>query len=137
MKQLLIKSPAASRLRQRKHVLARRFLIPSDLVGGSFVETSRRCGRQNCRCASGAGHEQWTLTTSHLGKRSVQRIPRDWVRDVERAVAKTQAYLDAVKEITAAVKQIGAMIGEDFLALGRRETEAISGYAELEQQCQR
>ena len=38
---------------------------------------------------------------------------------------------------SAAVKQLGAMIGEDLLPLGRRESEAISGYAELEQQSQR
>lgn len=101
MKQFSIKSPEASRLRQRKHALARRFSIPSDLIGGSFVESSRCCGQANCRCASGAGHAQWTLTTSYLGKRSVQHIPRDWVSDVERTVAKTQAYLDAVKEIMA------------------------------------
>lgn len=116
MKQLLIKSPAASRLRQRKHALARRFSIPSDLVGGSFVETTRRCGQANCRCASGTGHEQWTLTTSHLGKRRVQRIPRDWVSDVERSVANTKAYLDAVKELMA--------INVELLFLARSERQA-------------
>ena len=36
MKQLSIKSPTASLLRQRKYALARRFLIPSDLIGGSL-----------------------------------------------------------------------------------------------------
>ena len=40
-------------------------------------------------------------------------------------------------QLTAAVKQIDAIIGEDFMALGQRETEAMFGYAKLEQQCQR
>ena len=41
-----------------------------------------------------------------------------------------------IKSLTAAVSQIDAMIGEDLLLLGRREREAISEYAELEQQSQ-
>ena len=39
--------------------------------------------------------------------------------------------------MTAAVSQIDVMIVEDLLPLGRRESEAISRYAELEQHCQR
>lgn len=38
--------------------------------------------------------------------------------------------------MTAAVSQIGVMITEDLLPRGRRESEAISGYAEFEQQSQ-
>ena len=38
---------------------------------------------------------------------------------------------------TAAISQIDVLIAEDLLPLGRRESEAISGYAELEQQSQR
>ena len=38
---------------------------------------------------------------------------------------------------TAAVSQIEVLIAEDLLPLGRRESEAISGYAELEEHCQR
>jgi hypothetical protein len=116
MKQLSIKSPAASQLRQRKYALVRRFSIPEDLVGGSFVETHRRCGRANCHCASGVGHAQWTLTTSYLGKRRVERIPQDWVVDVERAVAKSQAYLSAVKELMA--------INIALLVMARTERQA-------------
>jgi len=115
MKQLSIKSPAASRLRQRKYALVRRFSIPADLVGGSFVATHRRCGRTNCHCASGVGHAQWTLTTSFHGRRRVERIPRDWVADLEHAVAKTQAYLDAVKELMA--------INVELLSLARFERQ--------------
>jgi len=116
MQQLSIKSPAASRLRQRKYALVRRFLIPDDLVGGSFVKAQRRCGRANCHCFGGSGHSQWTLTSSRHGERRVERIPSDWVADVEGAVAKTRAYLDAVGEVMA--------INVELLALARAERQA-------------
>ena len=73
---------------------------------------------------------------------AIVQTPAAWV-DNSRLLDGKKEYpfsahaLGAVFGLTAAVKQIDAMIGEDFWALGRRETEAISGYAEVEQQCQR
>jgi hypothetical protein len=116
MQHLTVKSPEASRLRQRKYELVRTHVIPEDLVGGCLAQTRRRCGKPNCHCAAGRGHPLWSLTFSMRGKRRVERVPEAWVAELEQAVLQTQAYLDAVKEVMA--------INIELLALARAEQQA-------------
>jgi len=99
MHQFAAKSVQSSRLRQRKYELVRKFGLPENLVGGSLSQTHRRCGRPNCHCAEGRGHPLWSITFSRHGKRRVERVPREWVEDLERAALSTQAYLDAIREV--------------------------------------
>lgn len=113
MKQFAAKSKEASQLRRRKYQLVRRHGLPESLLGGSLVRSRRRCGRANCHCATGEGHDQWSVTLSHRGNRRVERIPREWVEEIEEAVLATQAYLDAVREVM--------VINLELLALTRRQ----------------
>jgi hypothetical protein len=101
MSQFAARSPESSQLRRRKYELVRQFSLPENLVGGSLSHTHRRCGRANCHCASGKGHPQWSITFSRKGKRRVEGVPREWVEDLEAAVLKTQAYLEAIREVMA------------------------------------
>jgi hypothetical protein len=93
------KGVAASRLRQRKHQLARRFEIPLHLLGGSLNQVARKCGKPTCRCASGEGHLMWTLTYSVDGQRRVEFVPDDLVPLVAPLFEEGRAYRDAVHEI--------------------------------------
>ena len=40
------------------------------------------------------------------GQRHVERIPRDWVEDVQRRVAAGREFQDAVREVLAANAQL-------------------------------
>lgn len=40
------------------------------------------------------------------GQRHVERIPRDWVEDVQRRVAAGRDFQDAVREVLAANAQL-------------------------------
>lgn len=101
MESLSTKGARASQLRQRKYLLVRRHGLPEDLIGGCLSQTHRRCGKPNCRCANGQGHPMWSLTSSYRGRRRVDRVPRDWVEELERAVLRTQEYMCAIKEVMA------------------------------------
>ena len=113
MKHFSAKSPEASRLRQRKYELVRAHSIPESLIGGCLSQTHRRCGKPNCHCAGGRGHSMWSVTFSHAGRRRVERVPHEWVEELEEAVLETQAYLDAIKEVQA--------INIELLAQTRRQ----------------
>ena len=80
------KGPLASRLRQRKFELVRRFQLPDDLLPGSLSQSHLRCGKPTCHCVDGLGHPVWSLTFMVQGKKHVQHIPKDWVEDVRRRV---------------------------------------------------
>jgi hypothetical protein len=95
-------------LRQRKADLLRRFPIPDDLLPGSLSQSHLRCGKPTCHCADpkDLGHPFWTLTFMVDGKKHTQRIPTDWVADVQRHVQAGRAFQDAVREVLAANAQL-------------------------------
>ena len=100
------RGPQASRLRQRKFQLVRRFQLPDDLLPGSLSQSHLRCGKPTCHCADGPGHPVWSLTFMVNGKKHVQHIPKEWVEDVRRRVEAGREFQDAVREVLAANAQL-------------------------------
>ena len=96
----------ASRLRQRKFELLRRFHLPDDLLPGSLSLSHLRCGKPTCHCAEGARHPVWSLTFMVQGKKRVQHIPKAWVDDVRRRVEAGREFQEAVREVLAANAQL-------------------------------
>lgn len=99
--QLSAKGAAASMLRRRKFALVRAHGIPENLIGGSLALTRRRCGKGNCHCRDGEGHPQWAVTLCRHGTKRVERVPLEWVCELEQAVLETQRYLEAIHEVMA------------------------------------
>lgn len=98
--------PLASRLRQRKFELGRRFHIPDDALPGSLSLTHLRCGKSTCHCAHDQGHPVWSLTFMVKGKKHVQHIPKPWVEQVRRRVRAGREFQDAVREVLTANAQL-------------------------------
>jgi hypothetical protein len=96
----------ASRLRQRKFQLLRRFHIPEDALPGSLSLTHLRCGKPTCHCAEDGGHPVWSLTFMVQEKKRVQHIPKEWVEEVRRRVEAGREFQDAVREVLAANAQL-------------------------------
>ena len=90
------KGPQAARLRQHKFALLRRFPIPPDLLPGSLSLTHRRCGQPTCHGAHDPqGNPVWLLTFMVNGKKRVERIPDEWVEEVQGGVAAGREYKEA------------------------------------------
>lgn len=100
------KGALASRLRQRKFELVRRFHLPEDLLPGSLSLSHLRCGKPTCHCVDGPRHPVWSLTFMVQGKKRVQHIPKDGVDDVRRRVEAGRQFQDAVREVLAANAQL-------------------------------
>ena len=109
MKWFTPKGPVAARLRQRKYELLRKFRIPENALPGSLSLTHRKCGKPNCRCASGEGHPQWSLTFMVDGKKRVEAIPAAWVEEIRPLVVQGREYKDAVAEVFAVNAQLLAL----------------------------
>jgi hypothetical protein len=104
------KGPQAARLRQRKFHLLRRFAIPPDLLPGSLSLTHRRCGQPTCHCARHLqGHPGWSLTFMAGGKKRVERIPPEWVEEIQHRVEAGREFKEAVAEVFAANAQLLAL----------------------------
>jgi Family of unknown function (DUF6788) len=113
MKWFRAKGAVASRLRQRKYALLRRFSIPENALPGSLALTHRRCGKPTCHCATGTGHPAWSLTFMVDGKKRVEGIPAEWVEEIRPLVLEGREYKDAVSEVFA--------INAQLLALWRKQ----------------
>ena len=96
------RSAEASRLRQRKFELIRRFHLPGDLLPGSLSLTHRRCGKPTCHCAQEPGHPIWFLTFMSRGQKRVERIPATWAEEVQRRVRAGRQFQDALREVLTA-----------------------------------
>ena len=107
------KGAKASRLRQRKFELIRRFHLPEDLLPGSLSLSHLRCGKPTCHCAEGQGHPVWSFTFMVRGKKHTQHIPKDWVEGVRHRVDGGREFQEAVREVLAANAQL--------LVLARRQ----------------
>jgi hypothetical protein len=100
------RGPQAARLRQHKFELLRHFPIPPDLLPGNLTRSFTRCGNPRCHCARDKGHEAWTLTFMSKGQRHAERIPKDWVVEVQQRVAAGREFQDAVREVLASNAQL-------------------------------
>jgi hypothetical protein len=93
------KGPRAAALRKLKYDRLRTLEIPPEAVPGSLAQCFRKCGKANCRCASGPGHPLWLLTYRVDGKKRVERIPQEWVEEVRRRVGLGREFREKLAEI--------------------------------------
>ncbi len=96
----------ASRLRQRRSALIRRFHLPDELLPGSLSLSHVRCGKPTCHCARGKGHPAWSLTFMVDGAKHVEHIPTAWVAEIRRRVEAGREFVDAVREVLATNAQL-------------------------------
>lgn len=103
------KGETASRLRQRKFALLRRFSIPANALPGSLALAHQRCGKPNCHCAQGELHSVWSLTFMANGKKCVQHIPKDLVERIRPLVEQGREFKEATAEVFALNAQLLAL----------------------------
>ncbi len=68
------------------------------MVRGTVLVHRRRCGKPNCRCATGEGHPSTVLSYKESGKTKFLMLPTAEVEPVRRATERfraAKAQLDA------------------------------------------
>jgi hypothetical protein len=88
-------------IERRRRLLAK--LPPLDeVLRGSLVERSVRCGKASCRCASGELHTAISLSVTHRGGRTEQiSVPRDLVATVRNGIAVYQRWWELLEQVSA------------------------------------
>ncbi|SRR5258708_39390373 len=71
------------------------------LLLGSVVEQTRKCGKVACRCAAGQPHGPYTYLTTRRGRRGMRYVPSGFI-PVVAAYLRHGAHVEAVlAEISA------------------------------------
>jgi hypothetical protein len=85
-----------------------------EVLRGSILERSVRCGQPNCRCASGERHSATVLTVSFPGGRTEQiSLPAVVLPAVRGWVANYQRWWRIIEKVSA--------INRDLLRVQRHE----------------
>ena len=82
-----------------------------EVLLGSLVEQTRRCGKTDCRCATGEPHGPYSYLTPRRGRRGMRYVPAAMTPVVT-------AYLSRGEQVEAALAEISAINVE---LLARRE----------------
>jgi hypothetical protein len=92
--------------------LARRDQDPR-VLPGSLITLRRKCGKANCRCATGEPHESPALSYSVAGKTKILTLSAEEVPAVAAAVTRyrttvTELEAEARAELDALVARVAA-----------------------------
>jgi len=76
-------------------------------IEGTFVSTSRRCGKKNCAChKGGAKHPVLYLTWKEKGKTLSLYVPRRWEAEVRRWVETYKKLKILIRQVTLLQRQV-------------------------------
>ena len=68
------------------------------MLRGTVLTHQRRCGKPNCRCASGEQHEEVILSYSQASRARSVRLPAELIEPVRAA---TERYRQAREQLEA------------------------------------
>jgi hypothetical protein len=84
----------------RRHWLAARLGDVEHVLTGSMVEQMRRCGRANCRCATGEGHGPYSYLAPRRG-RGMRYVPAALAATVRACLGHGERVDAVLAEISA------------------------------------
>jgi len=78
-----------------------------EVLRGSILERSVRCGQPNCRCAAGELHAATVLSVSFPGGRTEQiSLPATLLRTVRQWVANYQRWWAIIEKVSAINREL-------------------------------
>jgi hypothetical protein len=91
-----------NRLIERRRRLLVQLPPLDEVLRGSLVERSVRCGKPSCRCASGELHAAVYLSVTHRGGRTEQiSVPRELVASVRHGIAVYQKWWEILEQVAS------------------------------------
>jgi len=70
------------------------------LIRGSLLVRRRRCGKPNCKCARGDGHQSLYLAISQAGRTRQLFVPKEYHAAVRQWVADYHQAQELMEEIS-------------------------------------
>ena len=95
-----LKALSLSELCARRNELLASMPPLVDVMRGSLIERKVRCGKKNCRCATGEKHLSYCLSTLDKNKRTrLDYVPLPWVPVVRERLDKQRLAQTIITEI--------------------------------------
>jgi hypothetical protein len=93
--------------RKRKQLIEQLHNLGADMLRGSLIKRSRKCGKSNCHCAKGQGHESYYLSVSMPNRSPIMiYVSLQNKEMVKKALANYQAAQKLMEEISNINREI-------------------------------
>jgi hypothetical protein len=77
-----------------------------EMIDGSLSKVEKKCGRENCHCATGEKHTAFQLTKKVKGKTKSTHVPKEMVEEVRAWIQEHRRIKQLMKEIALRNEQI-------------------------------
>ena len=94
-----IKSISSDLLLARRQDLTNSLPSLDHVIRGSLITRYVKCGKSNCRCASGQGHPSLYLSSLHEGKTRLVYVPASWESWVQQRLDNFHRTQDSLTEL--------------------------------------
>ena len=95
-----LKSTPSDLLRARRQELTNSLPPLDQVIRGSLITRYIKCGKSNCRCASGQGHPSLYLSSLNEGKTRLVYVPSSWEPWVQQRLDNFHRTQDSLAELT-------------------------------------
>jgi len=94
-----LKSISSDLLLARRQELTNSLPLLDQVIRVSLITRYVKCGKSNCRCASGQGHPSLYLSSLHEGKTRLVYVPASWESWVQQRLDNFHRTQDSLTEL--------------------------------------
>jgi hypothetical protein len=87
-------------LKKRKALIMDSFPVPENVLRSSLITRFIKCGKPNCRCANGDGHESLYLSSYYHGHTYLDYVPKSYVEKVSQYLSDYETASSLLIELS-------------------------------------
>jgi hypothetical protein len=87
-------------LKKRKACIMSSFPVPENVLRSSLITRLIKCGKSNCRCANGDGHESLYLSSYYHGYTYLDYVPKSYVEKVSQYLSDYETASSLLVELS-------------------------------------
>jgi len=95
-----IKKVPTHELKERKSWILNSLPPMEDILRGSLIKRSIKCGKPNCHCATGDGHMSFYLSSYYHGNTHMDYVPKSWEARIRKSMEDYGVTQDLLSELT-------------------------------------
>lgn len=88
------------KLKERKAWILSSLPQADNVMRGSLITRSIKCGKPNCRCATGDGHKSFYLSSYYHGNTHLDYVPKSWETCISENIKTYEGIQNLLSELT-------------------------------------
>lgn len=95
-----LKNISTAELQELKKMLLSSLPQADQIIRGSLITRSIKCGKPNCHCATGDGHPSLYLSSFYHGKTHMDYVPAIWEPWIRKSIENHEVLQNLLSQLT-------------------------------------